>query len=75
MVWAARIIGVVIGFAAGIIISEVIWPDVRPHDGDWTNAIPFTVAVVGWLVGTAVGRRVTNETPEQHPELTDSSSR
>ncbi len=58
MLWATRIIGVIAGFALGLWLGEVG----LKSQGDWTNILPFVLAVVGWLVGSEVGRRLANRT-------------
>ena len=50
----SRIIGAIVGFAVGIVISEILFANTT----DWTNVIPFVLAVVGWLAGSEVGRRL-----------------
>lgn len=47
MLWAARIIGVIAGFALGLYLGEYA----LKSQGDWTNILPFVLAVVGWLSG------------------------
>jgi len=54
MLWASRIIGVVAGFAFGLYLGEYA----LTSQGDWTNILPFVLAVVGWLVGSEIGRRL-----------------
>ena len=47
------IVGAIVGFAVGIVFSEIIFA----NSHDWTNVIPFAVAVAGWLAGSASVRR------------------
>ncbi len=54
MLWLGRIGGAIVGFAVGIYFSEIVFANTR----DWTNVLPFVLAVVGWLAGSAVGRRL-----------------
>lgn len=58
MLWASRIIGVIVGFALGLYLGE----SVLTSQGDWTNTLPFVLAFVGWLVGSEVGRRLGTRT-------------
>ena len=48
------IVGVLVGFVVGILLVEVIFP----NNQSWPDAVPFGLAVFGWLVGTTLGRRV-----------------
>jgi uncharacterized membrane protein YeaQ/YmgE (transglycosylase-associated protein family) len=50
------IVGVVVGFVVGILVSEVI----LANQQDWTNLIPFALAVLGALVGSTLGRRYSD---------------
>jgi hypothetical protein len=50
------IVGVVIGFALGIFFGEVA----LAKQGDWTNILPFVLAVAGWRVGSATTQRYAN---------------
>jgi hypothetical protein len=54
MLWMSRIIGAVLGFAFGLYLGESA---LKSH-GDWTNILPFVLAVVGWLAGSELGRRL-----------------
>ena len=54
MLWTSRIVGAIVGFAVGIFIAEVLFA----NTSDWTNVVPFVLAVVGWLAGSEVGHRL-----------------
>lgn len=54
MVWIGRIVGVIAGFALGLYLGEFA----LKSQGDWTNILPFVLAVVGWLAGSELGRRL-----------------
>ena len=54
MVAVAGIVGVAIGFAVGLLFGEVILSD----QGDWTNVLPWVLAVVGWLAGAGFARQL-----------------
>ena len=43
------IVGVILGFAVGIVLVEVIFP----NDAGWPDVVPFALAVAGWPLGTA----------------------
>jgi uncharacterized protein YqgC (DUF456 family) len=55
-VWLGGIVGAILGFVIGVLITEVIF-DI--HES-WSNAVAFGLAVVGMLAGSAVGRRFAN---------------
>lgn len=42
------IVGVVCGFALGILFTEVIFP----NGASWPDVVPFALAVAGWPLGT-----------------------
>ncbi len=50
------IVGILIGFALGLFFGEVV----LAKQGDWTNILPFVLAVAGWLVGSATAQRFAN---------------
>jgi len=50
----AGFVGALVGFAIGIVFSEVVFA----NDSSWTDVIPFAVAVLGWLVGSSSVRRL-----------------
>lgn len=56
MLWAARIIGAIVAFTFGVILTEIILAN--SGFGDWTNVVPFVLAVVGWMIGSEVARRL-----------------
>jgi len=47
------ILGAVLGFAVGILFTEVIFA----NDQSWPDVVPFALAVLGVLVGSSLGRR------------------
>lgn len=47
------IVGVVVGFAVGVLFTEVIFA----NDQSWPDVVPFALAVLGWLVGTSLAAR------------------
>jgi uncharacterized membrane protein YccC len=49
----AGVLGVIVGFAIGVLFTEVLFP----NDQSWPDVVPFALAVAGWLTGTAVARR------------------
>jgi hypothetical protein len=56
MVWLGGLVGAIVGFVIGAMITEVIF-DI--HES-WSDAVPFGLAVVGILAGSALGRRFVN---------------
>jgi hypothetical protein len=42
------IVGVICGFALGIVFTEVIFP----NGAGWPDVVPFALAVAGWPLGT-----------------------
>jgi hypothetical protein len=47
------ILGVIVGFAVGVLFTEVIFAG----NHSWADAVPFALAVLGALAGAAFGRR------------------
>ncbi len=47
------IVGVVVGFAVGVLFTEVIFA----NDQSWPDVVPFALAVLGGLLGSSLGRR------------------
>jgi H+/Cl- antiporter ClcA len=48
-----RIVGAIVGFAIGVLFTEVIFA----NDQSWPDVVPFALAVLGIVLGSAVGRR------------------
>jgi len=46
-------IGVLFGFAVGILLVEVIFAS----NQSWPDVVPFALAAAGWLIGSSVARR------------------
>jgi ABC-type antimicrobial peptide transport system permease subunit len=49
------ILGLIAGFAVGILFTEVIFS----NDKSWPDAVPIALAVLGALAGAAAARRVS----------------
>jgi hypothetical protein len=49
------IVGILIGFAVGLFVGEAV----LTTQGDWTNILPFVLAVVGHRVGSATTQRAS----------------
>jgi len=49
------IIGAIVGFVVGILLTEVIFANGK----SWPDVVPFALAVAGILAGSALGRRLT----------------
>ena len=47
------ILGAIVGFAVGILFTEVIFA----NDQSWPDVVPFGLAVLGSLTGSSLGRR------------------
>jgi hypothetical protein len=47
------IIGVLLGFAVGILFTEVIFS----NNASWPDVVPFGLAVLGALAGSQLGRQ------------------
>jgi hypothetical protein len=54
MVALGGIVGAIVGFAIGALFTEVIFANSQ----SWPDAVPFALAVLGVLSGTALARRV-----------------
>ena len=50
---AGGIVGAIVGFAVGILFTEVIFA----NDKSWPDVIPFALAVLGILVGAQLAGR------------------
>jgi hypothetical protein len=60
VVWLGRIVGVIFGFAIGILFTEVIFS----NNQSWPDVVPFALAVVGIIVGGSVAQRFANRNAE-----------
>jgi hypothetical protein len=52
---AGGILGVLVGFAIGILFTEVIFANSK----SWPDVVPFALAILGGLLGSSLGRRFT----------------
>jgi positive regulator of sigma E activity len=50
----AGILGVIVGFVVGVVLTEVVFP----NNQDWPIVVPFALAVAGWLAARAWLRRI-----------------
>ena len=50
---AGGIVGAILGFVVGILLTEVIFA----NDESWPDVVPFGLAVVGILAGTQLAAR------------------
>jgi positive regulator of sigma E activity len=50
----AGIVGVIVGFAVGVVLTEIVFP----NNQDWPIVVPFALAVAGWLSARAWLRRL-----------------
>jgi len=48
------IVGAIVGFAIGILFTEVIFS----NNQSWPDIVPFALAVLGILAGSSFGRRI-----------------
>jgi hypothetical protein len=53
MTLLGSIVGAVVGFAIGILFTEVLFA----NNASWPDVVPFALGVLGWLVGSALVRR------------------
>ncbi|HUK94805.1 MAG TPA: hypothetical protein VLU96_07085 [Gaiellaceae bacterium] len=53
MALLAKIVGAILGFAVGVLFTEVIFA----NNQEWPIVVPFALAVLGWLLGGAAARR------------------
>ena len=53
---ALAIVGGILGFAVGVLFTEVIFA----NDASWPDVVPFALAVLGVLVGSALGSRLAS---------------
>jgi hypothetical protein len=59
----AGIVGAIVGFAIGVLFTEVIFA----NNSSWPDVVPFGLGVFGWLVGSALVRRRREHTPVVRP--------
>jgi positive regulator of sigma E activity len=62
----AGIVGVIVGFAVGVVLTEIVFP----NNQDWPIVVPFALAVAGWLSARAWLRRIRarhEATPDKAP--------
>jgi hypothetical protein len=48
----AGIVGALVGFAIGVVFTEIIFA----NNADWPNVVPFALAVAGWLAARELVR-------------------
>lgn len=63
MALLAGIVGAVVGFAIGVLFTEVIFA----NNASWPDVVPFALGVFGWLVGSALVRRRRGHAPVVRP--------
>jgi positive regulator of sigma E activity len=49
----AGFVGALVGFAIGVVFTEIIFA----NNADWPIAVPFALAVSGWLAARELVRR------------------
>lgn len=59
MTLLGSIVGAIVGFAIGILFTEVLFA----NDASWPDVVPFALGVLGWLVGSALVRRRHGHAP------------
>ena len=52
--------GAIVGLVVGILFTEVIFA----NDASWPDVVPVALAVLGWLVGSALVRRRRSHAPD-----------
>ena len=50
----AGVVGVLVGFTVGVVLTEIVFP----NNQDWPIVVPFALAVAGWLSARALLRRL-----------------
>jgi uncharacterized membrane protein YvlD (DUF360 family) len=64
MTWLGGIVGAIVGFGVGLLITEVIVGNSASGAGfDWQFWTDIVLAVVGALMGSALARRLGNRSP------------
>jgi hypothetical protein len=56
-------VGGILGFAVGILLTEVVFP----NDKSWPDVVPFALAVAGILAGSALGRSFVGRSRADSP--------
>jgi positive regulator of sigma E activity len=59
MAFMVGIVGAIVGFAVGIVFTEVIFA----NNADWPTVVPFVLAVVGWLAARELVRKRQSRKP------------
>jgi ABC-type antimicrobial peptide transport system permease subunit len=57
------ILGVVVGFAVGILFTEVIFS----NNQSWPDVVPVALAVIGALVGASAARHLSRRDNRRSP--------
>jgi hypothetical protein len=63
MTLLGSIVGAIVGFAIGILSTEVLFA----NNASWPDVVPFALGVFGWLVGSALVRRRRGHAPVVRP--------
>jgi uncharacterized membrane protein YfcA len=50
------VVGAIVGFAVGAFLTEVVFA----NNQSWPDVVPFALAVLGILAGSALGRRLAS---------------
>ena len=56
----AGIVGAIVGFAIGVLFTEVLFA----NNASWPDVVPVALGVFGWLVGSALVRRRRDHAPD-----------
>jgi hypothetical protein len=56
---AVGILGAIVGFAIGILFTEVIFS----NNQSWPDVVPFALAILGYLTGSQLARRRRTKVP------------
>jgi hypothetical protein len=56
----AGIVGALVGFTVGIVFTELVFAS----SADWSNVVPFVLAVVGWHGAWELVRHRRSRKPE-----------
>jgi hypothetical protein len=57
------IAGAILGFVIGVLCTEALFAS----NANWPDVVPIALAVLGWLVGSALVRRRRGHAPVARP--------
>lgn len=54
------IVAGIVGFIVGVVFTEIVFA----NNADWSNVVPFVLAVVGWLAARELVHQRRSRKPE-----------